>query len=134
VVASTLAADAAPVGRVTTWSTRIRRSSARESPGVTRALRQLGKQIRLRRAGRELTQEDAAERARLDVRHWQDIEAARRTPTFATLLGIARALSCELVELVAAVRTRDPPGRRCGVAADRRARDENVGSSRRDEW
>ncbi len=53
------------------------------------------------RLERELTQEHAAERAKLDEKHWQDIEAGRTNPTVATLVGIARALDVEFVELFA---------------------------------
>jgi transcriptional regulator with XRE-family HTH domain len=52
----------------------------------------------LRRA-RDLTQEQAAEIAKLDEKHWQDIEGARTNPTVATLVGIARALKVSLSEL-----------------------------------
>ena len=41
----------------------------------------------------------AAEAARLDKKHWQDIEGARTNPTVATLVGIARALKVTLSEL-----------------------------------
>ena len=43
---------------------------------------------------RELTQEQAAELAKLDVKHWQDVEAGRTNPTVATLVGIAKAFGC----------------------------------------
>jgi transcriptional regulator with XRE-family HTH domain len=50
-----------------------------------------------------LTQAQAAELAKLDQNHWQDIERARTNPTVATLVGVARALSITLSELF------DPP-------------------------
>ena len=75
------------------------RSSARDAPGVSRALNRLGKRIRTLRLERKLTQEVAAESARLDEKHWQDIEGARTNPTVATLVGIARALDVTLSEL-----------------------------------
>jgi len=75
------------------------RSSARDAPGVSRALIRLGNRIRALRIARELTQGDAAEVAKLDKKHWQDIEGARTNPTVATLVGIARALKVTLSEL-----------------------------------
>lgn len=48
---------------------------------------------------RKLTQEQAAELAKLDEKHWQDVERARTNPTVATLVGIARALSTSISEL-----------------------------------
>ena len=75
------------------------RSSARDAPGVARALNRLGKRIRALRLERELTQEAAAEVAKLDEKHWQDIEGARTNPTVATLVGVARALKVTLSEL-----------------------------------
>jgi DNA-binding XRE family transcriptional regulator len=80
--------------RTGTW-----RSSARDAPGVARALNRLGKRIRTLRIERKLTQEQAAELAKLDEKHWQDVERARTNPTVATLVGIARALSTTLAEL-----------------------------------
>jgi transcriptional regulator with XRE-family HTH domain len=72
------------------------RSSARDAPGVERALNRLGKRVRTLRLTRKLTQEKAAELAKLDEKHWQDIEGARTNPTLATLVGIARALKVTL--------------------------------------
>jgi transcriptional regulator with XRE-family HTH domain len=66
---------------------------------VGRALRQLGKRIRTLRLANQLTQESAAETAKLDEKHWQDIEGARTNPTVASLVGIARALGVTLGEL-----------------------------------
>jgi DNA-binding XRE family transcriptional regulator len=75
------------------------RSSARDAPGVSRALNRLGKHVRALRLERELTQEAAAELAKLDGKHWQDIEGARTNPTVATLVGVARALKVTLSDL-----------------------------------
>lgn len=75
------------------------RSMARDSPGVGTAVRRLGRRIRSIRKRAELTQEVAAELAKLDVKHWQDIEAGNTNPTVATLVGIARALEVDLAEL-----------------------------------
>lgn len=69
---------------------------AREAVGVGTAIRKLGKRIRELRAARELTQEAAAEHAKLDVKHWQDLEAGNTNPTVATLVGVSRALHVKL--------------------------------------
>jgi transcriptional regulator with XRE-family HTH domain len=66
---------------------------------VARAVSRLGKRIRALRRRRKLTQVDAAEAAKLDGKHWQDIEAGRTNPTVATLVGIARALKVSMAEL-----------------------------------
>jgi transcriptional regulator with XRE-family HTH domain len=88
---------------MTRWSSNDKngnwRSSARDGPGVARALDRLGKRVRELRLGRELTQERAAELAKLDGKHWQDIEGARTNPTVATLVGVARALEVTLADL-----------------------------------
>lgn len=75
------------------------RSSARDAPGVARALKQLGKRIRALRQKLELTQGEAAKIAKLDEKHWQEIEAARTNPTVATLVGVARALKVPIAAL-----------------------------------
>jgi transcriptional regulator with XRE-family HTH domain len=62
-------------------------------------LKRLGTRVRALRRARDLTQEQAAEIAKLDEKHWQDIEGARTNPTVATLVGIARALKVTLSEL-----------------------------------
>lgn len=51
------------------------------------------------RAARALTQERAAERARLDEKHWQAIEAGVSDVTMASLVGIAGSLGVTLAEL-----------------------------------
>ena len=83
-------------GRSGTW-----RSSARDAPGVARALSRLGKRVRALRLERKLTQGAVAASAKLDQKHWQDIEGARTNPTMATLVGIARVLKVSLSELFA---------------------------------
>jgi transcriptional regulator with XRE-family HTH domain len=55
--------------------------------------------VRGLRGERKLTQEEAAEIAKLDGKHWQDIEGARTNPTVATLVGVARALKVTIGEL-----------------------------------
>ena len=66
---------------------------------MARALNRLGKRVRALRLQRKLTQEAAAEVAKLDEKHWQDIAGARTNPTVATLVGIARALKVTISEL-----------------------------------
>ena len=66
---------------------------------MARALNRLGKRVRALRLERGLTQEAAAEIAKLDEKHWQDIEGARTNPTVATLVGVARALKVTISEL-----------------------------------
>ena len=55
--------------------------------------------MRALRGKLKLTQEQAAEIAKLDEKHWQDIEGARTNPTVATLVGIAKALKVSLSQL-----------------------------------
>jgi transcriptional regulator with XRE-family HTH domain len=66
---------------------------------VARALKRLGERVRALRLEKKLTQEAAAEVAKLDEKHWQDIEGARTNPTVATLVGIARALKVTVSDL-----------------------------------
>lgn len=75
------------------------RSSARDAPGVAHALRLLGKRVRALRLAGKLTQKQAAETAKLDEKHWQDIEGGRTNPTVAFLVGVARALDVPLAKL-----------------------------------
>ena len=100
-------------------STRSRasRSSARDAAGVAAVLGRLAGRVRELRGVRGLTQEKAAERAKLDVKHWQDVEGARTNPTVATLVGVAWSLSVKIADLFADVvvaeadRTRRAPAR-----------------------
>ena len=66
-------------------------------------LKRLGLRIRALRDERALTQEKAAERAHLDPKHWQEIEAGRINVTVASLVGIARAFKVKLAELFESV-------------------------------
>lgn len=75
------------------------RSEARGSTGVGRSLRRLGRQIRALRKSVNLTQEDAAERAKLDYKHFQAIEAGSINVTVASLIGIAKAFRVKLADL-----------------------------------
>ena len=79
------------------------RSDARASPQVEKSLRRLGRQIRTLRRSAGLTQEAAAERAKLDYKHYQAIESGSSNVTVASLVGIARALKVKLTELLAGV-------------------------------
>lgn len=47
-----------------------------------------------------MTQQEAAERASIEVKHWQLIEAGGTNPTLATLLALAKALDVEVHELL----------------------------------
>jgi transcriptional regulator with XRE-family HTH domain len=66
---------------------------------VGRALRRLGTQIRATRQLVGLTQEQVAERAKLDYKHFQAIESGGSNVTVASLVGIAKALHVTLMEL-----------------------------------
>ena len=75
------------------------RSSARDNPAVASAIARLAKQIKELRGEKALTQEVAAERAKLDVKHWQDLEAGKTNPTMATLVGVAKSLGVGIEQL-----------------------------------
>jgi ribosome-binding protein aMBF1 (putative translation factor) len=79
------------------------RSAARSSPLVDAALARLGRRARRLRLAKGLSQEDLAERAALDAKHYQAIEGGQTNVTFATLLGIARALGVKIAELLKGV-------------------------------
>ena len=72
---------------------------ARSTPDVGIALGRLGRRIRELRKQQKLTQEQAAERAKLDPKHWQQLESGTTNPTLATLVGISRALGVKLADL-----------------------------------
>ncbi len=59
--------------------------------------------MRRLRQDKGLSQEDAAELAAIDSKHLQNIEGGRANVTFASLLGIARALGVRLSVLVEGV-------------------------------
>jgi transcriptional regulator with XRE-family HTH domain len=46
-----------------------------------------------------LSQEDAADRAAIDPKHFQLIETGQVNVTFASLVGVAKALGVKLAEL-----------------------------------
>ncbi len=64
-----------------------------------RALRRLGVRVRTLRKAADLTQEQAAERAKLDYKHFQAVETGSINVTVASLVGIAKALRVNLAEL-----------------------------------
>ena len=75
------------------------RSESRSAPGVPSTLKRLGKRMRALRTDLQITQAKAAERARIDEKHWQQIETAKINTTVATLLAISKALKVSLSEL-----------------------------------
>lgn len=81
-------------GEPRTW-----RSAARSAPGVATALNRLGSRVRRLRLAAALSPALAAERAKLDMHHWRDIEAGHTNPTIATLAGVARALNIDIADL-----------------------------------
>jgi ribosome-binding protein aMBF1 (putative translation factor) len=79
------------------------RSPARSAPALEIALARLGRRIRRLRLAKGLSQEDAAERASIDPKHYQAIEGGRMNLTMASLLGIARALGVKVADLTKGV-------------------------------
>ena len=75
------------------------KSRARRSRTVDVALKSLGRRVQKLRDDQDLTQEEAAGRAKIDPKHFQAIEAGRVNVTVASLLGIARCLKVTLSEL-----------------------------------
>jgi transcriptional regulator with XRE-family HTH domain len=54
----------------------------------------------------ELTQEEAADRARIDYKRWQRLEQGAVNPTARTLLRVAEAVETDLFELFERRRSR----------------------------
>jgi transcriptional regulator with XRE-family HTH domain len=75
------------------------RSEARSDPDAVEVLQNLGNRIRALRAKKDISQETAAEGARLSPQHWADIEKGRTNPTVTSLVGIARALGVHVSEM-----------------------------------
>lgn len=69
------------------------RRNPRKEPALTRGLLDLAARARTLRLARGWTLEEAAERADLDVRHLQILEAGTGNPTALTLLRLARGYS-----------------------------------------
>jgi transcriptional regulator with XRE-family HTH domain len=63
-------------------------------------LREAGEQIRRARVFAKLTQEDAADRARIDYKRWQALEKGRANPTLRTLIRVAEALEVDFWALM----------------------------------
>ena len=82
---------------------RVYRSQARTSPQLADELKRLGMRIRALRNERDMTQEEAASKAGLDAKHFQELESGNVNTTVATLLGVARALKVDVAELFAGV-------------------------------
>ena len=66
---------------------------------VEKELARLGERCRALRIERELSQEQAAEKAHLHANHIRRIENARGNPTVATMVALARAYKVSLAEL-----------------------------------
>jgi transcriptional regulator with XRE-family HTH domain len=81
-------------------------TSARRSLSV---LRDIAKRIRDERLAAGLSQEEAAARASIGYKRWQEIEGARANLTVRTLARIAAALDVEFWDIV---RPRAPQKRR----------------------
>ena len=62
-------------------------------------MKKFGQRLRTLRRDHKLTQERAAEKAGLDVKHWQAIESGESNITIASLVGIAKACGASLSEL-----------------------------------
>ena len=63
-------------------------------------MRQIAARMRAERVESGLSQEEAASRAQLGYKHWQEIEGGRANPTLETLVRIAKALDVELWDIV----------------------------------
>ncbi len=66
---------------------------------LPKVLRILGVNIRQFRVAAGLTQESAAERADIEPRHWQKLEAGEVNVTVNTLVAVAGALDVEIAAL-----------------------------------
>jgi transcriptional regulator with XRE-family HTH domain len=58
-------------------------------------LREAGEQIRRARVLAKLTEEDTADRARIDYKRWQALGKGRANPTLRTLTRVAEALETD---------------------------------------
>jgi transcriptional regulator with XRE-family HTH domain len=61
--------------------------------------RRLGERVRALRLALELTQEELADRAKIDSKHVQLVERGRTNPTLSTVVGLADGLAVTLSEL-----------------------------------
>lgn len=64
------------------------------SPALSRQLRQFGANLRRERVARNITQEKLAERADLNIRTLQKIEAGQTNILITTAMRIQKALGC----------------------------------------
>lgn len=62
--------------------------------------RTLGANIRQLRKGRNLTQEEVAFRAKIDLTYMSGIERGKRNPSLLVIVRIAKALSVDLPDLL----------------------------------
>lgn len=69
-------------------------------PALTRLLRSVAANIRLRRLELDWTQEDLAEAADLDLNSLRRVETARTNPSVGTMLKIAMALGVDVATLL----------------------------------
>lgn len=76
------------------------RSAPRRSRALDRATERLADRIQQLRDRRDITQQEAAELASIEVKHWQYLERGGGNPTLATLLAVAKALGVEVHELL----------------------------------
>jgi transcriptional regulator with XRE-family HTH domain len=76
-------------------------SAPRKAREFVQARTRLAVKIRSLRAARDLTQQETAEAAAIEVKHLQLIESGDHSnPTLATLVAVAKAFGVELHELL----------------------------------
>ena len=66
---------------------------------MSQVSKRLGREIRLRRKAKRLTLERLAEKVNFSIEHLSGIEHGHRTPSFAGLLKISKALDTSLADL-----------------------------------
>lgn len=59
----------------------------------------IGQNMRKYRRAKGLTQENAAAKANMSLRYWQQLESAEKNMTLKTLTSIARALEIDSLEM-----------------------------------
>lgn len=79
------------------------KSAARRSRSLDGGLQRFGKRLRALREERGFSQEAMAAKARLDAKHYQQLEYGSSNATFATLMAVARALGMTLSEMLEGV-------------------------------
>jgi transcriptional regulator with XRE-family HTH domain len=70
------------------------------SPADKQLLREVGARVRAARVTADLTQEEAAARAKIDPKRWQRLEAGVVNPTIRTLGRAADALGTSLWKML----------------------------------